>query len=668
MRKTTAIALAGAALAGSAAVHAQDAAPQERGAYGSMVLAVGDRVHGFLRGGETHALEVHLAKGDAYSFSVTSNKRGDQLLIHLTLRDPNGNEINSDARVVHYAYGKRVAVGPYVAPVTGTYVIELTGQSWFTGDYWGTSRRAGPRKTVVRLPIDGAPVAIDVAAGATLQLRAKGRVSSLDMALPDEPLDRFAADDSLVASLRAGGLASSATGTYQFAATNVHGGASIEVTRPRWRPIVVEFQALPADATSAAPVQWVNGWRSLITPLPVQPPVVGRPIAVDAPSAAGAATTLFVGAGVDTAIGTLASHIDETAEAPPPSSGSAATPTDPPTPPAAPIDPPAQVVDPTPQFAPVPYVAPPPPPHITPVVPTVPDVPTVQPSSFVDGSTFAGLVVPAGRRFTTVTPLVSVWCISGESVFAATTTWRSWRWAPWGAVSSKAVPLLPPTIVLRQDQSQRRTSGDPSDPFVTRVFDVLVSSAYFYSADAPKLGSITTTTRYLVDDHAVATLVGTKGDFAVSWTISGSGAIGDVPWTLDGAWTNHSHIVDPRRILSDDAGYVLNAAFAIDGKETYAAGGVVETASSSGVTGSLAGNALYDLRGEFRNTLSIPAYGVYQSVVRDVLPRDAVQQTRTVNLTALTIGSPQTDLQGLTDASDNQNVTVQKISLVSASW
>src|SRR6185436_14094336 len=84
MRFTTsslALVVAGAALF----VTGVRAADTIDGPHGSIVFAAGDRVHGYLRAGETHLLDVHLAKGDVYRFSVAADRPRDRLLMQLTL-------------------------------------------------------------------------------------------------------------------------------------------------------------------------------------------------------------------------------------------------------------------------------------------------------------------------------------------------------------------------------------------------------------------------------------------------------------------------------------------------------------------------------------------------------------------------------------------------------
>jgi hypothetical protein len=101
MRWTTKAAFVAAGSLGAAAGGRADDAPDATQA--SIVFAAGDRVHGHLRGGETHVLQVPLAKGDVYSFSVAVAKADLHLLLHLSFVDPTGREINAPAHVVHAA-------------------------------------------------------------------------------------------------------------------------------------------------------------------------------------------------------------------------------------------------------------------------------------------------------------------------------------------------------------------------------------------------------------------------------------------------------------------------------------------------------------------------------------------------------------------------------------
>jgi len=109
-------------------------------------------------------LEVHLAKGDVYSFSVAAKGPNNLLVMNLTLRDPSGHEMNTDAHVKHLAGGKRITVGPFRAAASGTYTIELLGDSSREGDYYGKSKLVGSRKTRFTLPSDGTVVYVPVAA------------------------------------------------------------------------------------------------------------------------------------------------------------------------------------------------------------------------------------------------------------------------------------------------------------------------------------------------------------------------------------------------------------------------------------------------------------------------------------------------------------------------
>src|SRR5262249_24919440 len=153
---------------------------------------------------------------------------------------------------------------------------------------WATSKLRGARKSVVRLPADGAAVSVDVSAGSTIRLRAAGAIHGLLLATPDQSPTTLSGDDPLVATLRAAGIAGAETRPYQFGAK---GAVRVEVTKPRWRAKDVIVPRLPDDPTRLAQFDFALGWNPRQEPAvlaataePVTtPPVVGGPVAVDVP-------------------------------------------------------------------------------------------------------------------------------------------------------------------------------------------------------------------------------------------------------------------------------------------------------------------------------------------------------------------------------------------------
>jgi hypothetical protein len=603
-KTTWALVVAASAVTGTGAVRAQDAQQQTTTTRGSIVLPVGDKVHGYLRGGETHALQVHLAKGDVYSFDVNSNKRGDALLMHLELIDPSGHEITGDARVAYRRNGKRVTMGPYVAEASGTYVIELSAQSWFSGDYWGTSSVRGARKSVVHLPAGGATVDVAVAAGSTLRLRAQGVVRSFVIATPNAPTSELSGKDALVASLRGRGLAASETGTYQFGAK---GAATIEVAKPRWKAVVVEVPTLPDDPTRLAQFDFVmNGWKeqnaaALARALEMQklqasapPTVVGAPVAVGALANSGTTASLFLGGAID-AVGDT-SHIHEM----PPSDGNSEESPAPP-----PVSPPIL----TPSLPP----------------PSAPFEPHVLPPATEYGT-------PDRLNGAPSVPRIDCAKAIGTSVFGA--NWTGWRDAPWyrggyfGFVTAGLLPLRvssgdvvsrngvfgTPSDALATESvasvdGVAPVYGDESDPFVVRTF--AIDKPWGNDVE----GSIVTTSRYYVDGHQVGAMLATGGQLVVQWTVSGSGTIDGAAWTIHGAWTMSAR-------QSPDS----RTTCAVSGEERYEYGSGFATESIVAAGPGLASDssdtpfAFDTLQGTIRNELSVPYAGITQTMRRELVP------------------------------------------------
>jgi hypothetical protein len=631
MKRTSTLALVAAisALAGSGTSRAQDA--QQPTTRGSLVVAAGDKVHGFLRGGETHALRVHLSKGDVYSFSVDSRKRGDELVLHLTFLDPSGDEINSDARVVHYDGGKRVTVGPYRVPATGEYTLELYSQTWFSGDYWGTSKVRVARKSTVRLPTDGTTVAVDVSAGSTLRLR--GGVGGLVVATPGAAPSQVTWDDPLVASLRAGTLASSETGVYRFGAPGRKTQPTIEVTRPRWKAITVQAPVLPDDPTRAADFAFVtDGWKEQhdaeilheqqifdellkVAPQMAPPEVPAALIPVDAPDAASSRTaTLFVGGGFDTsgALDTLFVPV-----APPvvdlPAGGPPQNVEDPAVPPV--VNPP--VVNP-------PVVNPP---VVDPPIVNPPVDPSQRRTDF--GTPTAMTSAPSLQNASCVTRIAASgllgfdnWqhvgvFISGNQVASANTQ----RDAPW----TRSQPQYPADVVAALLPSGSTTAASASgdeptvDGGVLRTFDIRT----FSSAG---MGTVQTVAHYFVDGHEVSGLLATDGDLSITWTVSGSGKTpAGVPFTIDGNWTMVMHGYAPTTF-----GYSIFSITTsrnpctLSGSERYAAGDVSETVSIDRLDLLPVRRAMFVPQGTVVRTLDAPTSGIHQRMQIDYATRDIV--------------------------------------------
>jgi len=656
MRKPTTLALAavGSALAGIGATRADDATA--RTTTGTIVLAAGDKAHGRLRGGETNALRVHLAKGDVYSFSVTANKRGDPLVMHLTLLDPSGAEINADARAVHYGNGKRITVGPYRAPKTGTYVIELYAQTWFSGDYWAKSAVRAARTSRVRLPADGASVPVEVSAGSTIRLRAKGDATSLELATPSGPPSTLAADDPLLASLRAAGVAIAETGTYRFGAK---GAATIEVTKPRWRAKTIDVPALPDDPTRLAQFDFVLGWNP--RPLPdqsrqmpqptVPPPAIGGPVAVDAPPAAtspGAPTsaaTLAVGGALNAAT-MFKNHTMPDATGP--SDPTASPPLDP-TPPAPP---------------PPPDAAPPSPPPAAP--PALPFFAMTPENARRMGLVTTAAGTPKRMAGLPAPPYFGVAKALGSSAFAS--AWGSGNFslrdAPWTSYATvasyptAAVLDLLPTYQMSVTKPNLDERGDDRDPFVRQTFRLtahLLPAAGTGTPLSVELGRIVTTMRYFIDGHQAASLFAEAGDTAVEWTVSGEGAtINGNPWKLEGRWTMTMTSVADERLQNLTYG-------TLNGREDYVAASVAETLEVPDMVlrpivytfGSTVGY-YYDPVGTIVNTLCVPELGLKQTFERRLDPavpfRDMIDRVKPLKATTVTI-DPSTPPEGVEDDS-----------------
>jgi hypothetical protein len=667
MRKTTtwALVVGCAAAAGAGAARAQDAV-QPSTTRGSIVLPVGDKVHGFLRGGETHALQVHLAKGDVYSFSVNSQKNGDHLLMHLTLKDPRGNEINGDARVLHRASGKKITVGPWRVPKSGTYVIELYAETWFGGDYWGASKIRAPRRSVVTLPTDGKSVDVNVAAGSTLRLRANGTIAKFSMTTPGGEPSYVAGTDPLVSSLRARGLASAETGVYQF---GVRGDATLDVTRPRWRVKTLNVPTLPDDPTRLAQFDFVLGWNPQQVPVTPDPAFVGTstpstpigapvPVGVTGgststgPGSSNTTASLFIGGAV-TAATTFIDHA-------PMDDGGSSTPADPGTPP--PVT--------TPPVVTPPVITPP---VTTPPVTTPPSAYPPRPINLFSQPSALHVTdfgIPTTVFSRPSAPFFGCAESIGRSAFFGTNT--ALRLTSWNQVLSAgramqgvhypdvvASALLPLYFGAGQSLTNPISSehGDDADPYFAQTFQFAVGGA------KPLDGTVVTTTRYYVDGHQVPSLLATGGDTSITWTVEGSGNVNGTPWSLSGSWKTLMHPVSDGTARNLNFGMTNGiTSCVISGEERYVAGGVEETIAMPEISlvpqvfsfsGYYSGTwYYYDPIGVVRNTLEAKDIGLSQTLERSFPPAtlfpDIIDRYKHVDVKTTTI-DPTTPVEGVED-------------------
>src|SRR5205814_1079765 len=159
--------------------------------------------------------------------------------------------------------------------------------------------------TLVRLPADGTSVPVEVSAGSTMRLVAKGGLSSVDLSTPNAEPTTIVAGDALAASLRTKGVASAETGTYGFGAK---GSVQLEVIKPRWKAKTVFVPRLPDDPTRLAQFDFALGWNPRQAPMEIQPsepisrPALASPVAIDVRDTSSRTTaTLFVGGAVSAA-------------------------------------------------------------------------------------------------------------------------------------------------------------------------------------------------------------------------------------------------------------------------------------------------------------------------------------------------------------------------------
>lgn len=463
-----------AALACATAAFAGDEADGPRG---TKLVPAGDNVHGHLRGGETHVLQVHLAAGDVYSFRVVA--RGS-LVMHMSLRDPQGSEINSDAHVVHHERRRRITVGPFRAATSGTYSIELSGQSWFEGDYYGASRVRGARRFEYSLPTDGSVVTVPVAAGSSLHVKSSKPLPGLLTALPGESPVTLPGSDSFVRGLERNRVSTSETGDFQFGAPGFDGTATLEVMKPRWKRAVVEVPTLPDDPSRLERFDWIFDW-SRHSELPQTwidtPPITteGVPTAVPTSVRDDGATTLFVGSMVSAVEAGMPDHLHPP-ELVPPTDGD---------------DPPA----PTPGTVPVAFVL---------------NDPRVPVSLCARSSSMSLLMAPSDAQF-------------------------GWRDGPWvksrfqdAGADPLSARLLPFDIGTRNAGSM---PGGGDDPWVRYTADLFDGEDHAFD------GHVEITTRYFVDGHQVPYLAVTKGVSEIRWSIDASGTHHGAAWTVSGSWT-----------------------------------------------------------------------------------------------------------------------------------
>jgi hypothetical protein len=152
------------------------------------------------------------------------------------------------------------------------------------------------------------------------------------------------------------------------------------------------------------------------------------------------------------------------------------------------------------------------------------------------------------------------------------------------------------------------------------------------------VGTITATMRGYVDGHQTSALLATRGSVATTWTLSGSGAVGDVPWTLEGSWTSESKLIDPAALglQQEMQGTIWSKSFfagatTLTGREEYRAGDVVETIDVKDLVGFVGACDMWEMTGAITNTLS-SSEGVL-SVTRTIPLPDFAAGSQTVQLT-----------------------------------
>lgn len=611
-------------VAGLASLVAGARAADQSGPVGNVLFPVGDKVHGYLRGGETHAMQVHLAKGDVYSSTYSAKGVNDLLLMHVAVIDPAGRDVSMDARVKHFGLGKRVTVGPFRAAKSGTYSVLVSGQGLWEGAYSGKSKLHGARRSTMELPTNGSTVDVAVAAGSSIRVRSKGKVTSLVLAMPQEAAQTFGAADPILGSMLASrGLPTSESGTFRLGAVAGQ-SVKVEVTKPKWKSSLVVVKALPDDPTRQASFQWILDWvneatiapTTTPTPLATDPPVLsapasgyggltsgtGAPVPVDSPVSHGATATLFVGGALDAA-GAFPLHVHPVD----PVTGAVAVP---------PATTPPETTPPetTPPVTTPPATTPPAPPvfgseDLKDVPRTVSGsgyymvgVPTMSCSQLVGRSQMFSLysgIYTSGMRDTP-------WTRSTVSKYPASIVNAL---APMQSLSGAYYYSAAGTKTITENADQQR--GDQSDPFVRRTFQI--SQSVSHQVPVP-IGTITTTARYFVDDHQVDSLLAGKGEYTIKWDVSAAGSEG-APWKVEGAWTLTMHLPD----LSIKGTKASAMACILSGKETFTSGSLTETVSTDALTLHPM-NYYYDVTGSLTNKLSDPAAGLTQTLTRSFLP------------------------------------------------
>jgi hypothetical protein len=635
MRRGLVLTVAAAAMALSTGYVRADEPPT--GARGSIVIPVGDKVHGYLRGGETHVFEAHLAKGDVYSFNLAAPK-GSRLLMLVTIRDPSGHVINADAKARHIQHGRRVAIGPYRVPKTGTYSIELAGDGPYEGEYNGASKVKAKRATYA-LPTGLVPLQIPVAAGATIKLNIKGDAPRIVAALPDQLASDLSGTDPFVTALRSRGLASSASATYGFSAPDSKDSqVSVSIRRPNWKAATVEFPTLPADAKLREQrLEWFAGWQP-VPPVPAAstttPVVLANPV-VASDFAAGSTTgraTLFVNGRLDAATAGATAGLTAL-DSPPPVEVKpiAATP---------PVSVPPQAPDPSVPLPPV--VAPPVPPIVAPpVVPVVVQPPTTPPSVALNYNYISRI------NGSPLLPSFEASKAIGKSAFLLDSSAGEPRWrnAPW-----TTIPLGYPKLVYDRflpisdvyvRENPKTEFGPESDPFVRRTFTNMKPRFGLYGVGEDK-GSepaqVVTTVRYFVEGHQVSDLLIAGGDTTVVWTVEGKGHTNSGrEWTIDGEWKMLLH-------TSPDT----PTSALLTGREHFQAGTQEETVYTDGLTirdvpQAGAGAPQYDVVGTILNELKAPDAALTQLEERILQPTVYTPGQQPVKATVVRITTNDTE-------------------------
>ncbi len=547
------------------------AAAAARAGEGTATLAAGARVVGDLGPGDLQVFKVDLQSGDTYSFAA-SQTIGSRVLLHVSFLDPTGREINRAAKVVHRADGARVTIGPWRAPATGTYEIDLAADAWEGGYVASSALRAAGNRTY---RFGGAKKSVDVSArrGQVISLTSTSRASGVLVLSPGQTGSPTLPDAATLSALFGGGLSVGTSGTYRFVA-NGPGAVSVRVSNPAKRAFAAPtLPRLPEDGSELGDSwYWNDGWRPAVSDTPPLARAIiasvgqGKPLSLD---------------GLDVA--------------PAPDPGSPAAPPPPSTTPTPVPDPPVSVL----------------PDHVAVDLNDVVLDPRAADPRWAAWN-YDGL----GRGFLVF--FAYDFGLANGQGFASS----RWFWAGSGIDQPRAPRGggLPPYGIPEAWQLTSRFVRSDGATGPTYTLTLVGNDS------GPVTGRYVMTAQFFIDGRAApAPVPGTPriDEYEIRWTDEGSGQAFGVAWTQSGSWSVRGQRQLPRSAAAytNETSYLFTNSEVLDGGETYVCGDVTATSSAAGFTAYQMECAPYSYQGAITSSVASASLGLDESVTRTLDPR-----------------------------------------------